>query len=300
MSAAIWREYDRAGLDAQYNNRKRFPDYAGRFAAWQAWGAKTRARADARLDLTFGPAPAETLDLYPARAAAGAEAGAPLYLFIHGGYWYSLDKADYAWVAEGMAPHGAAVAVNNYTLAPHADMDEIVRQNRAAAAWLWRRARDFGADPDRIYAAGHSAGGHLAAMLLTTDWPAFEPGLPPDLVKGACAISGLFELEPIRLSYLNDTLRLDAGMAARNSPAARPCPRPAPLLVVVGEDESDEYHRQSRDMAARWRACGCPCELLTPPGLDHFSIVDSLIDPAADLVRRQLRAMPFPPRAPGK
>ncbi len=292
MSAAVWRGYDRAGLDAQYNNRKRFPDYKARFAAWQGWSAETRARAGARLDLAFGPAPSETLDLFPARGD-GANGGAPLYLFIHGGYWYSLDKADYAYVAEGMAPHGVAVAVNNYALAPHADMDEIVRQNRAAAAWLWRRAREFGADPGRIYAAGHSAGGHLAAMLLATDWPTFEPGLPPDLVKGACSISGLFELEPLRLSYLNDTLRLDAGMAARNSPAALAWPRAAPLLVVVGEDESEEYRRQSADMAAKLRALGRACELVTPPGLDHFSIVDSLIDPAADLVRRQLRAMPW-------
>ena len=286
--AALWRGYDRAGLDAQYNNRKRFPDYANRFAAWAEWGVATRSGLECRRDVAFGEAPSERLDLFPAR-----EPGGPVYLFIHGGYWYSLDKDDYSWVAEGMTPHGATVAVNNYALAPDADMDEIVRQNRAAVAWLWRNAGDFGADRNRIYAAGHSAGGHLAAMLLATDWPAFAADLPPDPVKGACAISGLFDLEPIRLSYLNDTLRLDADMACRNSPQRLDIPCAAPLLTVVGADESAEYHRQSEEMAAKWRALGYPCEHVVPADLDHFAVVDSLIDPGAGLVRRQLANMPW-------
>lgn len=288
---AIWRDYDRAGLDAQYNNRERFPDYVARFAAWAEWSAATRRARECRLDVAFGAAPGERLDLFPAPGE-----NAPIYLFIHGGYWYSLDKGDFSYVAEGMAPHGVATAVNNYALAPGAGMDEIVRQNRAAVAWLWRHARDFGADPDRIYVAGHSAGGHLAAMLLATDWPAFDSGLPRDPVKGACAISGLFDLEPIRLSYLNRTLRLDPAAAARNSPERLEFPVPAPFFIIVGEDESDEFHRQSAGMAAKWRGLGYPCDLLTPPGLDHFAIVDSLIDPGAELVRRQLAHMPWTPR----
>lgn len=290
-AGGLWRGYDRAGLDAQYNNRARFPDYAERFAAWAEWSARTRAELDCRLDAAFGAAPSERIDLFPPADAAAA-GGAPIYLFVHGGYWYSLDKGDYSYVARGMTARGALVAVNNYALAPAARMDEIVRQNRAAAAWLWRNARALGGDPDRIFAAGHSAGGHLAAMLLATDWPAFGAGLPPDLVKGACAISGLFDLEPIRLSYLNDTLRLDAAEAARNSPARLAYPRPAPLFVVVGEDESEEYHRQSAEMAEKWRALGYPCEYAAPPGLDHFAIVDSLIDPDAELVRRQAALAP--------
>ena len=293
VADAVWRGYDRTALDAQYNNRKRFPDYVGRFAAWAEWSAATRARRSGRLDAAFGGAPSERLDVFPAEGDGGDGDGAPIWLFIHGGYWYSLDKSDFSYVADGMAPHGVATAVNNYVLAPHGDMDEIVRQNRAAAAWLWRHAAEFGGDPNRIYATGHSAGGHLAAMLLATDWPAFGADLPPGLVKGACAISGLFELEPLRLSYLNDTLRLDAAMAARNSPALLDYPRPASLFVVVGEDESDEYHRQSRDMAAKWRRLGHPCAELVPKDLDHFAIVDSLIDPDADLVRRQLANMPW-------
>jgi len=185
-------------------------------------------------------------------------------------------------------PNGVATVVNNYALAPAADMDEIVCQNRAAIAWLWHHAEEFGADRARIHVSGHSAGGHLAAMMLATDWPGFESGLPADLVKSACAISGLFELEPIRLSYLNDTLHLDAAMAARNAPLLQTYARPAPLLLVLGEDESEEYHRQSRAMAALWQRLGYRCELVVPKGLDHFSIVESLGEPDSDLTRRQL------------
>lgn len=286
VQSAVWRDYDQAGLDAQYNNRKRFPDYIDRFAAWAEWSKGSRAKLDGHIDCAFGDQDTEKLDIFPA-----AENGAPLYVFIHGGYWYSLDKSDHSYVAEGMVPHGVTTAVNNYVLAPNGDMDEIVRQNRAALAWLWRHAGDYGYDRDKIYVTGHSAGGHLATMLLATDWAAFGDDLPANLVKGACAISGLFELEPIYLSYLNDKLKMTADMAKRNSPALQTYSYPASLFVVVGEDESPEYHRQSEDMAARWRTLGYPCDYLVPKELDHFAIVDCLIDPDADLVKAQLAQM---------
>jgi len=286
-AAAVWQDYDQAGLDAQYNNRKRFPDYVDRFAAWADWSRGTRDKLKCRLDVAFGGQPTETLDIFPAD-----KSGAPIYVFIHGGYWYSLDKSDCSYVAEGMVTHGVTTVVNNFVLAPHGNMDEIVRQNRAALAWIWRNAADFGADPHRIYVTGHSAGGHLAAMLLATDWPGFEEGLPRDLVKGVCAISGLFELEPIQLSYLNEKLGMDRHMALRNSPVLLEYPIAASMLLVVGADESDEYHRQSKVMADKWSQLGYKHELLVPDGLDHFAIVDSLIDPQAELVQSQLNAMP--------
>ena len=286
----IFLDYDQAALDAQYNNRARWPDYKVHFENWGLWSAQTRKRLACHLDLAFGPDPMEKLDILPA-ALHNPGKGAPLYVFIHGGYWYSLDKADYSYVAEGMRPHGVATAVNNFTLAPNASMDEIVRQNRAALAWLWRNAAAYGADPDRIYVCGHSAGGHLAVMLLATDWPAFEPGLPRDVVKGACAIGGLFDMEPIRLSFLNKTLRMSREEALRNSPLAQTYPQAAPLSLVLAADESPEYHRQSQAMEEHWQKLGYPATLLVPRGLNHFDVVNQLRDPTCELVTVQLAEM---------
>ena len=286
----IFLDYDQAALDAQYNNRLRWPDYKEHFANWRTWSIRTRAKLPCHLDLAFGPDPTENLDIFPA-APSCADSGAPLCVFIHGGYWYSLDKADYSYVAEGLRPHGIATAVNNFGLAPDTGMDEIVRQNRAALAWLWRNARTYGADPDRIYVCGHSAGGHLAVMLLATNWPAFESGLPGDLVKGVCSIGGLFDMEAIRLSYLNKTLKMSKQEAARNAPLEQRYPFSAPLSLVVAVDETPEYHRQSQAMADLWRGLAYPVELLVPRGLNHFDVVNQLRDPGCELVKVQLAEM---------
>ncbi len=286
----VYLGYDQAGLDAQYNNRLRWPDYKVHFANWRAWSIETRAKLPCHLDLAFGPNPMEKLDIFPADGP-GAPRLSPIVVFIHGGYWYSLDKADHSYVAEGLRPHGIATAVNNFGLAPDTTMDEIVRQNRAALAWLWRNARTYGADPERIYVGGHSAGGHLALMLLATDWPAFGAGLPRDLVKGACSIGGLYDMEAIRLSYLNKTLKMSAAEAARNAPLAQRYPVAAPLSLVVAIDETPEYHRQSQAMADLWRGLGYPVELLVPQGLNHFDVVNQLRDPTCELVKVQLAEM---------
>ena len=288
--SAVFLGYDQDELDAQYNNRVRFPDYVEHFERWKRWSEETRGKLPCLLDVAFGGSAVETLDIFPAERP-----GAPICVFIHGGYWYSLDKSDYSFVAEGLRPHGVTTVVNNFGLAPACDMDEIVRQNRAALAWLWRNARrECGADPEWIFVSGHSAGGHLAMMLLGTDWPAFGADLPRDLVKGVCAIGGLFDLEPIRLSYLNGKLKLSAEQARRNSPVHAAYPSSAPLLLVVGVDESDEYHRQSGLMRDRWAELGYPVDLLVPQDLDHFNVVNQLRSPACELVKLQLaKLMPL-------
>ena len=278
------RQYDQRELDSQYNNRRRFPAYDDHFGRWREWSAQTRRNLPAQLDKAYGDGPTETLDIFPA-----GRPDAPIYLFIHGGYWQSLDKADFSYVAQGMVEHGVTSVVINYGLAPDFGMDEIVRQNRAAIAWTWRNAESFGGDPNRLYVSGHSAGGHLAAMLLATDWPTGFSGLPADPVKGICAISGIYDLEPIRLCYVNDVLGMDEQVAERNSPTNLSYPVAAPLLIAVGALESDEYRRQTQAMADRWKGLGHPLTTIIAPGLDHFSIIDQLIDPGSELVREQIR-----------
>ena len=277
---AIWRDYDRAALDAQYNNRARIPRYTEYFERWLAWSERTREALPGGRDVVYGDLPVETLDIFPAERP-----GAPILIMIHGGYWYSLDKHHDSFVAEGLRPHGVATVVINYGLAPAYRMDEIVRQNRAAAAWVWRNADSFGGDPARIHVLGQSAGGHLAAMLLAPDWPAFGADLPADLVKSAVSISGIYELEPIRLCYLNERLGMDAAEARRNSPVAQRYPVAAPFMLVSGDIESEEYARQAAAMAVVWEAHGYPLGRLELPGFNHFTMADQLRDPASELTR---------------
>jgi arylformamidase len=289
----VYRDYDQAQLDAEYNNRARFPDYKEHFDNWTKWSEATRSRLPGMLDVAFGKSELEKLDIFPAE-----QPGAPIYVFIHGGYWYSLDKSHYSYVADGMRPHGITTVVNNFALAPNVDMDTIVDQNRGALAWLWRNAESFGADRNSIYVCGHSAGGHLGLMLLATDWPKYGEGLPCDVVKGVCSIGGIFDLEPIRLSFLNKTLHMDGAQAKRNSPLSQTYRFPAPLSLVIAVDESDEFHRQSREMQNHWATLNYPTELLVPPGLDHFNVVNELANPACGLVQHQLEQMKiaFAPR----
>jgi arylformamidase len=286
----LYGRYDQAALDAQYNLRARIADHEEYFARYARESARARDALPSRPDLAYGDAPAETLDLFFPTIPPGS-IGAPVLVFIHGGYWRSLDKRDFSFVAWPFVAAGAAVAVPNYALAPAATLDEIVHQCRAALAWLHANGGRFGLDSGRIFVSGHSAGGHLAAMVVATDWPHFGRGLPPDLVKGACAVSGIFDLEPIRLSFLNADLRLDADAARRNSPLHHLPPPGTPLILALGQEESEEYHRQTRDFAAACAQAGSPCEVLALPGLHHFSVVEELGRAASPLTAAMLRLM---------
>jgi arylformamidase len=285
MSTAIFHGYDRAALDKEYNNREKVPDFDDYLARYARESEATRQQLGGRLDVAYGPSPTETLDIFPAPGSGPA----PVNVFIHGGYWRSLDKRDFSFVARGLQPAGAAVVVINYALVPSVDLDELVRQCRAAVAWVHKNAGSFGGDPDRIYVSGHSAGGHLTAMCLATDWASF--GAPADVVKGGCGISGLYDLEPIRLCYLNDTLKLSPDVARRNSPMQMAPTGRAPLLLPLGGLEGPEYHRQTEGLAAAWRKHGALCEVMDMPGIQHFSIVSQLEEPASELSRAILRQM---------
>ena len=268
---------DRAALDANYNLRARVPEHRVYFERYARTSAAFRARWPGRLDLPYGDGPRQAVDLFLPEAPRP-----PLLAFMHGGYWQALDRKDFSFVGERLVETGAAVALVGYDLAPAVDMDTIVRQIRQSLAWLYRNAAEHGFDRDRICVAGHSAGGHLAAMALATDWPDF--GLPGDLIKGVCAISGVFDLEPIRLCYLNDVVQLDVEQARRNSPILLP-PAHCPVTVTLGELETEAFHQQSHAYAEAVRRNGVPCERVVQPGLDHFSVIMAMTEAANPAVR---------------
>jgi arylformamidase len=285
--AAIYRDYDQAELDAQYNNRARVPEHVELHAAYQAEGEAVLAEVDTRLDVSFGPSAEETLDIYLPKAPSGA----PVNVFLHGGYWFSRHKNDFRFLAQGVVPAGAILVIVNYALVPSVDLDELVRQCRAAVAWTFNNASTFGADPDKIFVSGHSAGGHLTAMMMATDWPAFADGLPADLVKGGCAISGIYDIEPIRLTFMQETLGFTPEQVERNSPLSLSPATAAPLIVAVGGDESEEFLRQCETFADAWGNKGITCETMVRPGLNHFTVLGEFADPEGGLTRAALKQM---------
>ncbi len=219
------------------------------------------------------------MDLFPAAGTNLAE-GAPLLVYIHGGYWRALDKRDHSFVAEPFVAAGVSVILPNYALAPAVGVEHMVLQLARCIAWIWREAGLLGVDRRRIALAGHSAGGHLAAMLLNCRWPELDAGMPAQPLLGAVALSGLYELEPLRHApFLAPDLRLTEADALRLSPAWMPAPA-VPLMALVGAAESEEFQRQNRLIRERWGAQAVPvCE--TVPGRHHMNVLHELADPAS-------------------
>jgi arylformamidase len=277
VGAKVYRDYDQEALDSQFNLRARWPQFQQYFDRWTEESAAARARLDGHLDLTYGPSAGQRLDIFPAPQGAETDKGAPLVAFIHGGYWQALDKSDFSYLAPTFVDAGIAFASLNYDLAPQVSVEEIVRQVRAAIVWLSGHARDYGADPERIYVAGHSAGGHLTAMALATSW-ADWPDAPSRPVKGGCAVSGVYELEPLWRCYQQEVLKLDAGMVARNSPQRLAPPDGVPLICAVGSEETEAFHDQQRELAATWGDQGLPVQVVELPGRNHFTAVDGLFE----------------------
>ncbi len=279
-------DFDPQWLDRMYNNRALVPDHAEHFSRWTARSLLARAQGPCRLDLPYGSSAAETLDLFPT-----VRPGAPVLVFIHGGYWRSLDKADHSFVAAAFARQGACVVVPNYALCPAVTIPQIALQTVQALAWTWRNIARFSGDPNRITVAGHSAGGHLAALMLACKWTAVGPDLPSALVKNALSISGLHDLAPfVHTPFLKDSLRLTPADARRASPARLPAPRQGQLYAVAGGDESAEFLRQNGLIQQAWGPHVVPvCEVL--PGLNHFSVLEALAEPGHRLHQLAMRLL---------
>jgi arylformamidase len=273
---------DAAELERQYDNRARVPAHPQILASWAERSEQVRRSIQCELDVPYGTSPSETLDIFPA-----ARAGSPVLVFIHGGYWRALDKADHSFIAPPFVDAGATVIVPNYGLCPAVDIGTIAVQMARAIAWMWRNAARYGGDPERIVVAGHSAGGHLATMLLCCHWRSVEEDLPKELVSRALSISGLYDLGPLRhVAFLQKDLRLDDDQVRRLSPVCFPKPR-GRLLTAVGAVETDEFRRQNRLMRAAWGSTAVP-QVLEVPEANHFTVLHELADPAALLHRTAL------------
>ena len=280
----IYKKYDQAALDRQYNNRLQVPDYLFYLQRWESLSKQTEKKYTVIKDIFYGELPREQLDIYPSSLPQSKT-----LIYIHGGYWQRLDKSDFQFIAEAFQPYNFTTVILTYPLAPAASIDQIVLSCRKAIQWLYHNLSQYNADSNQIYVAGHSAGGHLAAMLMTTDWSHFN--LPDEIIKGYCAISGLFNLTPIRLSDINEVLKMDKEMALRNSPVQLKLLSQSPLLLAIGADESDEFKDQSRELYAGWKEKGISLQLLEIPGLNHYSILETIIEPNTSLYQSMRQLM---------
>jgi len=282
----VYKNYTQQELDGQYNARASVPDFGAVVRDWERRSQACRQALSFKVDLAYGPREREQLDYFP---AGGGFADAGLLIFFHGGYWQAMDKGVFHFLAGPFVEQGVAVALVNYPLAPAADMDRIVGACHRAVMWLHTHAAELRFDRSRMVVAGHSAGGHIVAMLMTADRTPQPNNGPQALVKSGIALSGLFDLRPIRLTYLNQALQLDAAAAERNSPVLLPPATSNPLLACVGGLESAEFKAQSAAIAAAWGRQGAAVERLEVAGAHHFAILDHLCDPNSPLHQLVLR-----------
>ncbi|ANN73905.1 alpha/beta hydrolase [Bordetella bronchialis] len=288
--ATLYRDYDRAALDIQYNARATVPDFSAITRQYAEESRRARETLPCALDVAYGPHADETLDIFP--AAGGGPA--PVFVFVHGGYWRLLSKDDSSGMAPAFTRAGAMLVALNYSLAPAATLDRIVDQVRRAVAWLHGNVAAHGGDPARIHVGGSSAGGHLAGMLLADDWQA-RYGVPADVIRGAAPLSGLFDLTPLVHTHINEWMRLTPEAAARNSPMLHLPASPPPVVASHGGNETDEFKRQTRDYVQALRARGGDARYVAMPDSNHFDIVLRLNDPDAPITRAIFEQMGLAP-----
>lgn len=268
MTTKVYADFTQEELDWVYNNRDRVPNHPELLTVYAARGASYIEQHPHHLDIPFGASAEETLDIYPALDGDGPR---PVLIYFHGGYWYSRHKDDFRFIAEGFTDAGITVVVVNYALIPSVDMAELIRQCRASVAWTQKNISEFGGDPNRLFVSGHSAGGHITAMMFASDWEAM--GVPASAIAGGFAISGLYDLEPIRLSNMNETLGFTEDTVRDYSPVHLAPSVNAPMVFAVGGDETSEFLRHNELLREDWNAKGVEIDTMVAPGLNHFSIL---------------------------
>lgn len=271
---ALYRNFQtQEEIDEQYDIESQL-DMA-RYGAWmQKRSEAARQDLTCRPSVQYGPTLDEFVDVFPSSTP-----GSPVLVFIHGGWWRSLSSTDFHYVARGPVSADVTVVMVNYSLCPKVSIAEITRQSRAAVAWTHRNIEQYNGDPNNIFVSGHSAGGHQVGMLAVTDWVG-EYGLPADVVRGGVPISGLFDLRPFYYSWLQPQLLLNHDIIQRQSPLfhVEGLANYIPLLITLGGDESEDFHRQSDTFGQAWEAAGGRSETFDQPGRDHISAISGLED----------------------
>ena len=264
-------------FEAEYNNRRRVPEFAAINERWEKASATYRAEAKAELDRPYGKGERHRYDLFPPKAG---DTAAPLVVFVHGGYWQRGDRKAYSFLAREFNARGVSLAVPSYTLSPQATIMEIIGELRQCMKALHEHTKQ------RPVVCGNSAGGHLTAAMVATDWSKHQ-GVPADLVRSGYAISGVFDLQPLIATSINEALKLDVGKAREASPLFWPAPpKDRTLVAAVGGDESQEFIRQSLDVALAWSKAGVKAECTIVPSTNHFTIVDELARPESAMLAR--------------
>jgi len=286
MGEAIFRDYDAEELERQFNPRAYTPNFEDIVnIGFERSVAYQDAAKNPRYDIAYGPNDTEKLDLF----LPDAPSGAPVEMYIHGGFWRSREKGDFSYIGGPIVAAGGIAAIVDYALCPSVTLDEIVHQMRDCVVWLHGNIADHGGDPNRIHVTGHSAGGHLAAMLLATDWAAL--GVPADVLKSVVPISGVFEVEPVMHTSVQEAVQLTADMAARNSPLFLSTESRPPVAVTVGTSESEEFRRQSKAYAEALTAQGLSVDHFEMPDQNHFSILTESTEPGNRLTKTRLQLM---------
>jgi arylformamidase len=283
----LYKNYTLSELEYHFNPQNAVANHASWSEKRNAASAANRKKLKGFLDVSYGASPREKLDIFPAE-----KTGAPVLVYFHGGYWRSGGKEQNAHFAELFVARGATVVVAGYDLAPSVTVTEIVRQARSAIAWVYRNISKYGGDPAKLHIAGISAGGHLVAMALANDWQ--KEGLPRDIIKGATAITGVYDLDAVLHIAVNQEIRLTPEAARENSPLLHP-PRPgAPLIVAVGGAEPEGWRRQSQDFFNLCRERGIDCQFIEIPGGHHYSMGLELMDASSPLTRAILKQIGLP------
>ena len=266
----VYKQYDQSALDRQYNNRLQTPGYGVHLENYEVESRKTEKEYSSKKDIAYGTHSRELLDIYPSD-----KPNSKTLVFIHGGYWRALDKSSFQFVAGAFHSYSVTTVLITYPLAPTATMDQIVASCHRALDWVYDNIGKYNGDPDQVYVAGHSAGGHLAAMLLVS-------GSHNKKIKGICTLSALFNLIPIKLSELNYTLKMDESTALKNSPVRFLPEYKVPLLLAVGTEETDEFKAQSQELYDYWKN-SVPIQLMEIEGANHYSIIENFADKKAQL-----------------